>query len=671
MESFAKTIELRKNTFKSYVSRLWMNNQFKSILIDDYFINNNPPFYLFYTELFSSLFDQSAGIVEATEKLNIAGYLYYISIMEVDTLIDEIRPGELKQKEKHFLPLISSICQEESVKILSSLYPIQSNFWKIWNGRRDEYIQAIILDKKNPEVITLAEFEDLADKKSAFGKVSIDSLFLLFGANKDELYKRVLLSHKYFSVGFQILDDILDMERDLRNPQVNFACVTLLADLKAQGIQADITNHSTFRKCLYIYGTAEKLLTLAIQYLNKSLFVISGDNLPMWSTVITRQLREVRSFASNLTAYNKLILADLRLSRIKNSTVQSLEGCTTLAREYIVKYQGTDGSWEDYCNNAGLSNVWSTAFILSHISSLSDPFDAICLDKGSAFLLSNKRENMWGYNTNWIWDTDSTTMALFALKENGFENPEEYSLWKALQHPNGGMSTYMDGEKLQRLFDSEFDDLTGWLQSHPCVSALAYYFLCKSDPKCTQREKLEKYLFSCQNDDGLLESYWWTSSIYATSFFWQGYFFDQAATLTESIKLSFASMLTLQNPNGSFKNNDGFESPFFTALAISAFCSSPIVFSNNMKQVRNAVEWLMKNQYTDGSFDCTYSLQIPRPDVTDTRIVAEWSKSSKYSTNVVVKDFMRLFTTSAVLKAFDDYKKSELTSFKSQENDRS
>ena len=665
MESFNKTIELRKEAFKSYVSGLWMNDKFKNIIIDDYFINNNPLCYLFYTEIFSTLFPQNPECIESTRKLNIAGYLYFMSIMEVDTLIDEIKPDVLKQQEKHFLPLISSICQEESIKLLSSLFPVDSKFWKVWNERREEYLQAIIIDKQNPKTITQIQFEELADKKSAFGKIAIDSLFCLYGAGKDALYKRVLVSHKYFSAGFQIIDDILDLERDLINPQVNFACITLLSDLKAQGIQADISNPSTFKKFLYVYGTAEKLLTLAIEYLNKALTEIAGENLPLWDAIINRQIREAWSVSSNLIAYNKIIFADVRLSRHKNKVVQSLSDCTTLAKTYITKYQSKDGSWEDYCNNAGLSNVWSTGFILSHISDLSEPFDQTSLKKATDFLLSNKQEDMWGYNTNWVWDMDSSTLALFALKENGLENPKEFSFWKSNQNPDGGLSTYTDVDKLKKLFEFEFDDLSGWLQSHPCVSAIAYYFLCKADPDSEHKAKLEKYLLSRQDADGLLDSYWWTSPIYATSFFCQGYFQDRNSVLTDPIKLSFTSLNKLQGDNGSYMDNGGNESPFFTALSISAFCSSQVIYNIYRERIQKAAQWLMENQYTDGSFDCTYSLQIPKPDVTDTRLVDEWSKSNSLSTNVVVKDFMRLFTTSAVLKALDDCKKCELNYFQS------
>ena len=392
---------------------------------------------------------------------------------------------------------------------------------------------------------------------------------------------------------------------------------------------------------------------------------IAGENLPLWEAIINRQIREAWSVSSNLIAYNKIIFADVRLSRHKNKVVQSLSDCTTLAKTYITKYQSKDGSWEDYCNNAGLSNVWSTGFILSHISDLSEPFDQTSLKKATDFLLSNKQEDMWGYNTNWVWDMDSSTLALFALKENGLENPKEFSFWKSNQNPDGGLSTYTDVDKLKKLFEFEFDDLSGWLQSHPCVSAIAYYFLCKADPDSEHKAKLEKYLLSRQDADGLLDSYWWTSPIYATSFFCQGYFQDRNSVLTDPIKLSFTSLNKLQGDNGSYMDNGGNESPFFTALSISAFCSSQVIYNIYRERIQKAAQWLMENQYTDGSFDCTYSLQIPKPDVTDTRLVDEWSKSNSLSTNVVVKDFMRLFTTSAVLKALDDCKKCELNYFQS------
>ena len=38
-----------------------------------------------------------------------------------------------------------------------------------------------------------------------------------------------------------------------------------------------------------------------------------------------------------------------------------------------------------------------------------------CTQKASSFLQNNKQNNLWGYNTDWSYDFDSTTFALNTL----------------------------------------------------------------------------------------------------------------------------------------------------------------------------------------------------------------------------------------------------------------
>lgn len=96
--------------------------------------------------------------------LDIAGYLYYQATLFTDSLIDE--------KELSKFPLITT-CQEESIKILTAVYGVESSFWKLWNERKKEYLEAIHLEKglSKKTVITIEEYEVLADKNLRLGKL--------------------------------------------------------------------------------------------------------------------------------------------------------------------------------------------------------------------------------------------------------------------------------------------------------------------------------------------------------------------------------------------------------------------------------------------------------------------------------------------------------------------
>lgn len=88
---------------------------------------------------------------------------------------------------------------------------------------------------------------------------------------------------------------------------------------------------------------------------------------------------------------------------------------------YLKKKQNKDGSWCEYVNQGGVSDVWSTAFICSILS------DNSCLKvifndniyNAIEFLRVNKIGELWGYNKTWIEDADSSNFVLMSLFLNG------------------------------------------------------------------------------------------------------------------------------------------------------------------------------------------------------------------------------------------------------------
>ena len=121
--------------FKNYIDESNISEKIKKHILDPDFANSNPVFYQNYPSLFSNAFIINK---EQLELLDIAGYLYYQATIFTDSLIDE----------KHIskFPVIS-ICQEESIKILTSIYGLNNEFWTLWNKRRNEYIEAIGFEK--------------------------------------------------------------------------------------------------------------------------------------------------------------------------------------------------------------------------------------------------------------------------------------------------------------------------------------------------------------------------------------------------------------------------------------------------------------------------------------------------------------------------------------------
>ena len=75
-----------------------------------------------------------------------------------------------------YFPTVS----EETNKILTSIYGYKSSFWELWQQRKAEYFKAIQTEKRllTTSEVSFEQYSSLADDKSAFGKIAIDSLWI-------------------------------------------------------------------------------------------------------------------------------------------------------------------------------------------------------------------------------------------------------------------------------------------------------------------------------------------------------------------------------------------------------------------------------------------------------------------------------------------------------------
>jgi squalene cyclase len=255
-------------------------------------------------------------------------------------------------------------------------------------------------------------------------------------------------------------------------------------------------------------------------------------------------------------------------------------------------------------------------------------------------------------------DNDSSSFVLMVLYHQNVDISKELEIYLSQQSNKGGFSTYLDRKKLSNYLQTPQKELDGWLQEHICVSAVSYYLMERLNLEGNpSKDKLYDFLFQNQNQNGLWDSYWWTSPIYATSFIIQAYFINNTE-INESISKAFNGLLSLQQNDGSFIDNHNTKSCFYTALAIIALCSNKTVFNEYQNEINLAIKWLLSRQTKDGSFISTYSLQLPRTSVLNPKKIKKWTKDNSQATNIITNDFMRLFTTSTSAKALDLYNKN-------------
>lgn len=436
---------------KKYLEKQGHSKQIVNSICDLSFINDNPSYYVYYPYLFSSIFEFYDD--NKLKKLSTAGFLYYKSIIYIDDIFDN-----KESKDAFYKFTISNICQEETIKLLSSLFQIDSDFWKIWNKRKSEYFKAYHLDKVSHNIKNFSDYEKLADYKSSFGKIAIDSLHLLTDKKQANKYHKILKSHKFYYVAFQILDDISDYEEDATNGQFNISRFQLAKAVK----NIDEYSINDQKKLLYIKNVANSLYYKSLFYLDKSFELSKSLNAIKWknelqmfyNTVIIQQLN-----VNGFIKYSRIINNESFEEKQKNT----IENAINSAQNYIINKQDASGQWEDFFNSAGLSNVWSTSFIVYFLSKNDNLKKE--LQKSKEFILSNMYYNkfLWGYNSHWIPDADSTSFGILALNSLGHSFGDiDLEEWYLYQNNDGGFSTYKNKkELLVALNDGKINNVNG------------------------------------------------------------------------------------------------------------------------------------------------------------------------------------------------------------------
>lgn len=276
-----------------------MNNIIQNLVKD-----KSPTFYKKYPNLFTNYFSEVSE--EQVDILSRAGYYYYHSVLCLDAVIDD---GNFKE-----IPQMFSF-QEESIKLLTSVFGLESKFWNLWNQRKKEYFEAVKIEKSllQSKSFDFEAYQDLADKKSAFGKVAIDSLFTLQDKKDNDTYQKLLLSHKYFSVGFQLYDDVKDFREDFEKEQFNYAIEQLRkkVDFDQYSYNIEILN-----KLLFIKEIGQGILSKSISQFEKATTILNELSVKSeWLTTVLEMKATIENYLDITNGYLATITAKLELKK--------------------------------------------------------------------------------------------------------------------------------------------------------------------------------------------------------------------------------------------------------------------------------------------------------------------------------------------------------------------
>ncbi len=613
------------------------------------------PLHLRYFTYFPYLFNNAFDFFDEDilDKLSVSGFLYYKSVLLIDSIFDK------DYKERRFEKyLIANICQEESIKLLSSIFPYNHNLWKLWNLRKSEYAKAYEIDKVSHKIECFEDYKVLCDYKCAFAKIALDSLFSLVGKSYQPVYEKLLKSLKNFHTAFQISDDITDYEEDALNNQFNIVNYQLVKKLVNYNQTVNSYTIIEQKKLVYSTGVSLELHKQALECLEAAAAELLNIDIPLWKFENNKLKSLLVSNYLNIDGFLRVFRTKKNLSNVFNQN-NTLNKTIYLGDQFIKKEQEGNGTWHDYFNDGGTSNVWTTAFIITILSERqrTNTLGLLYPKKGLNFIENNMNSDyLWGYNDMIMSDADSTTFTMLALHKNNRKIKKESLIeWFSYQNSDGGFATYrnQDEDILRLVVNEEEADISGWTNSHFCVSAVAYYFLSNFDidnKYVKEKTKLKNYILHKLDNKKEHYSYWWTNFSYVLSFLIKGSLKEK-----DNDVLSKSLLLLDQLQNDEVKFNELMSNFFYQGLVLDALCSSKELFVKYKKTIQVITSNMVKKQYNDGSWLSNYCLRIPHISIINPDHQNVWTKDG-LGANIIISDYHRLFTSSICLSALNKYK---------------
>lgn len=582
-----------------------------------------PDFYEYYPKLFHNYFAEIDS--EKIEVLCNAGHDYYLSVLDLDSVIDN------KELNKIFRVLN---LQKSSIKKLSSIYPIQHIFWQYWNKRKIEYFEAISLEKKLWNNPNEENYNDVADMKSAFGKVAIDCLFALSKNKDDEIYNLLLESHKYFSIGFQLYDDIIDFTEDFNKKQFNWAVYELSRVINFSKYNND---SNTLNKLFYINGISITVFEKSIYYLEKAEKIVEKLSIDsLWLNTINEFKKTILQTKESVNGYVKVLEEKSRIK--KKSIIEDhffnfekvnidifFKGLQFIKIDFLQNHSDLKhfmylGGIEGFENETDIhaSDTFQRALLNDCLLDIAQFFNLnlqVFIEKENQYIVERQNKDDIG-----AWSYFPTVQEIAAdiddlgqiiqqfIKTENTELIDKYCV-KAIHiaineraQPSGGIETWIlpsanltERQKKQDLFNS-----IKWGKG-PDVEVVAnfVYALILLDSKKYNFtiENAISYIISEQKAQGYWESRWYYGKFYGTYVCLR--LLCRFPDKYQLIKQRVAEFLiNTQNEDGSF-DEDQYKN-LSTSFAI--FCINLLEFTELEKIKNKAQRFLIENQLKDGSW---------------------------------------------------------------------
>ncbi|CAL1517711.1 prenyltransferase/squalene oxidase repeat-containing protein [Chitinophaga sp. MM2321] len=652
-----KKVEELKQSFLDHLdNNISLPGNLKFHLFPNTFFDSE--FYLLYPSLFKKVFGERDN--HLVQQLCISGFFYFRYLLCLDAMNDKDElPGSPPESTSITL-LKAHVYQDEALKILARMFGDSPGFWQLWSKRNSEFLGSILLDAAYNPQMSFDTYKKLCITKCSISKVAIDAYFSKHSRQK-KLYDALQRSIDNFSIARCIQDDLEDFKKDLLFKKNNLGHILLHEWFKERGNKFQDHSPEMIEKYFFISELAEKLMQMSRDYYQQAI-----DDVKPYQSQLGDYLKILGICRNNMNYYKVNTHAyriNTYLGKINSpeppARTPGIAKAIGLSVDYLRNMQNKDGSWYEISNMQGLSNVWSTGFIASFL----EPGEE-SLDKAADFLVQHRQAGLWGYNTDWTPDYDSTTAALLTLNKTSTNVHGYINSWLKGQSAKGGFSTYSSNNPaLSGFMGLKPSQLKGWIGDHQCVSALAYYLLNQLPDKAPYQRKiklLRNYLLDQRNEHGIWSPYWWTSYLYPTCFTLQSMLLEDQGVSPEAEKAMDYVMRSIR-PNGSYACDmiTG-ESVFYTSLVLDTLCASPQWVAQYRKEMMGMKKWILSHQYRNGAFPGTDFLVIPNPGTIKWNNKQHTFRLNKSGGgNTITGEIASLFSTAVATRALKRFREWE------------
>jgi hypothetical protein len=138
-------------------------------------------------------------------------------------------------------------------------------------------------------------------------------------------------------------------------------------------------------------------------------------------------------------------------------------------------------------------------------------------------------------------------------------------------------------------------------------------------------------------ENNQIDAHWWTSELYTYYYLAKSYTALKKIDQRDSI---LKELVNFQSQSGAFEDYNG-ANLFFSGMALEMLLMDSEKYKGAIKKT---VNYLLSNQYEDGSWENSHALRVPAPD------------EQRPSVNFYeAKEFNRLFTSTVILKSLLKY----------------